>query len=98
MDDVHGPHCAAGVVEDPLLIQVDMVGEGGLAVQLADDVGDDAAGVVAVGGDGALGEVVQVVRVEDVEGLEALLEQVDDGAQQADEGREEEEETRHVFV
>lgn len=58
VDDVHGAHGAAGVVEDPLLVQVDMVGEGRVAVQLGDDVGRDAAGVVAVGGDGALGQVV----------------------------------------
>lgn len=36
-----------------------------------------------------------MVLVEDVEGLEALLEQVDNGAQQADEGGEEEEKARH---
>lgn len=60
-----------------------MVGRCLGAVQLVDDVAHYGAGVVAVGGDAALGQIVQVAGVEDVEGLEVLLEEVDDGAEEA---------------
>jgi len=78
MDDIHGAHGTAGVVEHPLLIVVDVGGGLGPVRQLVDNVLDDGAGVVAVGLDAALGQVVEVVRLEDVEGLEALLQEVPD--------------------
>lgn len=74
-----------------------MGARGGVAVQLVDDVAHDGARVVAVGGDAAPGEVVQLLRAEDVEGLEALLQQVDHGAEEAGEQREEEEDASHCF-
>ena len=80
MDDVHGAHGTAGVVEDPVLLEVD-VRRVALA-QLVDDVPDDAARVVAVGRDGARRQVVQVRRVEDVEAVEVLLDHPDDRGQE----------------
>lgn len=81
MDDVHGAHGTAGVVEDPVLLEVDVCGRP--LAELGDDVGHDVARVVAVGGDCALGHVAQVVNVEDVEPVEVLLDQPDDRRQQA---------------
>lgn len=98
MDDIHGPHGAAGVVEHPLLVQVDMAGRARLAVQLVHDILDDGSRVVAVRRDAALGEIVQVVRVEDVKGLEMPLEEVEDGAEHADEEREQCEDARHACL
>lgn len=95
VDDVHGAHGAACIVEDPLLVHVDMVGGGDIAVQGVHDVADDTAGVVAVGGYALLGEGVELVRAEDVEVLEALLGEVDEGAEEPDDGGEEEQEARH---
>ena len=85
MYDVHAPHGAARIVEKPL-VRVVMAGVdvlGVLLVQLGHDVLDDGGGVVGVGGDSALGEVLELVHVEEVELLEVLLEQVYDRAQQA---------------
>ncbi len=84
VDDVHGAHGAAGVVEDPLLVVVDVARQADLAAQLVDDEVDDGARVVAVGGDAPLGDIVQLVRLEDVEALEVLVEQVVDGSQGAE--------------
>jgi hypothetical protein len=77
VDDVHGAHGAAGVVEDPVFLDID-VRRRALA-QLGDNILDDAARVVAVLGDAALGQVVQVIRVKDVEALSVLLDEVHDG-------------------
>ena len=56
MDDVHAAHGAAGVVEDPLLIEVNILGV--QAVELRNDVVDNTARVVAMGRDSALRQVV----------------------------------------
>ena len=83
--DVHAAHSAAGIVEEPLvrvvMMGVDLVRV--LLVQLGGKEADDSGSVVRVGGDGALGEVLELVHVEEVELLEVLLEQVYDRAQQA---------------
>jgi len=70
MDHIHGPHGAAGIVENPLLLEVH-VRLRGRRLQARDDVCDDGAGVVAMLGDGGFGKVVQLRWFEDVEALEA---------------------------
>lgn len=60
VDDVHGAHGSAGIVEDPVLLDIDDMG-GKLRRQLVDDVLDGGAGVVAVVLDAALVQVREVV-------------------------------------
>lgn len=67
VDDVHGPHGTAGVVEDPLLIEVDVVLGTRQLAELVDDVLDNGPSVVSVGSDAALRQVVEVRWLEDVE-------------------------------
>jgi hypothetical protein len=81
MDHIHGPHGAAGIVENPLLLEVH-VRLRGRRLQAGDDVRDDGAGVVAMLGDGGFGEVVQLGRLEDVEALEARFQEDVDAVQQ----------------
>lgn len=76
VDNVHAAHGAAGVVEHPVLVEV-QVGRRHLALELLDDVGHDGAGVGAVRRDGPAGHLVQVLHVEDEEALEVLLDVVD---------------------
>ena len=93
VDDVHGAHGAAGVVEDVLLVQVDIVGV--QAMQLRGDVAHDAARVVAVRRDATLSQILQVVRLEDVEDVGVLLDQIDQRREHANENGEVGEESRH---
>lgn len=58
MNDVHGAHGTARIVEHPLLVQVDMVRRSGSAVELVDDVAHNAARVVAVRSNAALGQIM----------------------------------------
>ena len=89
VDNVHGTHGTTSVVEHPLLIVVD-VGSNALAlVQLVDNVLDNGLGIVAVGADGALLEIVKVLGVENVERLETLLKNVGDGSNQGEQDGEE---------
>lgn len=76
MDDVHGAHGTAGVVENPLLIVIDMFCGSGAGAQLVDDILDYGARVVAVGLQASQLEVPEVVDLEDVEGLEPLLQYI----------------------
>ena len=87
MNHVHGPHGATGIVENPLLVEVH-VGLSGGRLQVCDDVRDDGAGVVAVLGDGALGEAVQLRWLEDVEALEVRFQEDVDAVQQGGERHE----------
>ena len=81
MNHVHGTHGAAGVVEDPFLVEVH-VGLGRSGLQVGDNVGNDGASVVAMLCDCALREVVQLCGLEDVETLEARFEEDPDAVQQ----------------
>lgn len=90
MDNVHGAHCAASVVKDPFLLDVDVVGQ--LLAQLVDNVLDNGLCVVTVRGNAALRQILQMVEVEDVELVEVLLGNVEDGGQQRREQREDAEE------
>lgn len=96
MDNVHGAHGAPGIVEHPLLVQVDKVGDRRVAVQLVHDVFDDRARVVAVRRNAALRKIVKVVRVENIEGLELPLEVVHNGREDAHQQGEERQDARHV--
>lgn len=58
MNDVHGAHGTARIVEHPLLVQIDMVRRSGSAVELVDDVAHNAARVVAVRSNAALGQIM----------------------------------------
>ena len=94
VDDVHAAHGATGVIEDPVLLEVDV--RRGALVELGDNVLNNATRVVAVLGDAALGQVVQVLRVEDVESLEVLLDEVDDRRQQCGQQAEDGQEAAHA--
>lgn len=81
VDDIHRTHSTAGVVEHPLLMLV-QVGGSDLFLELGDDVVDDGAGVITVGLDGALGDIVQMLMVEDVELVQARVEEAVDGGEE----------------
>jgi len=88
MDDVHRAHGTTGIVENPLLLDVQVL-RSNLLLQLRDNEVDDGAGVLAMGLDGALREIVQVLRVEDVELLQARVEVAVDGGEQGQEDGQE---------
>ena len=73
MNDIHGTHRTASIVENPLLLLVHVLA-GNLLVQLSDDVVDNAARVVAMGSNGALREIMQMILVENVELIETSVE------------------------
>ena len=73
MNDIHGTHRTASIVENPLLLLVHVLA-GNLLVQLSDNVVDNAARVVAMSSNGALREIVQMLLVEDVELVETSVE------------------------
>lgn len=88
MDNVHGSHGAAGVVEYPLLIGVDVAADGHVGLELVDDVLDHGLGVAGVGVDGGLGDGIELGEVEDVELVDVLVEDVEDGSQDGEEDGE----------
>ena len=79
MDDVHSTHCASGVVEDPLLVQVDMSWR--YSIQFIDDILDDTTRISAMLSYSPFRQVMQLVGLEDVEALEVLVDHVEDGCQ-----------------
>ena len=81
MDDVHGTHGTTGVVKDPFLLDVDVLGV--LLAKLIHNVLHNSPGVLSVLGDRSLRQIVEVLEVEDVELLEVLLDKVDDRAQES---------------
>lgn len=93
MDDEHGAHGAAVVVEEPLLLQVDVVRVH--LVQLRRDVVHNGARVIAMSGNAALGQVVQVVQLEDVERLQVAIQHVNAGRQSRDQDRDDSQGSRH---
>jgi hypothetical protein len=88
VDDVHGTHGTAGVVEYPLLLSAQVLGAD-LLLQLGNNEVDDGVGVLAVGADGALRHIVQVLWVKDVELLQARVEVAVDGGEQSQEDGQE---------
>lgn len=93
VDNVHGTHCATGIVKHPLLMDIDVARQ--LLAQLVDNVLDNSLRVVAVRGDAALRQVLEMVEVEDVELIEVLLGDVEDGGEQGREHGEDAEEGGH---
>lgn len=83
VDDVHATHGTASVVKDPFLLEVDVLRD--LLAKLVHNLLHHSPCILAMLGDGSLGQVVEVLEVEDVELLEVLLNKVDDGAQQRSE-------------
>lgn len=88
MDDVHRAHGTTGVVENPLLLDAQVLGSN-LLLQLGDNEVDDGAGVLAMALNGALRQIVQVLRVENVELLQARVEVAVDGGEQGQEDGQE---------
>ena len=80
MDNVHGSHCAASIVKDPFLVQVD-VPAGQLLAQLRHDKANHGTRVVAVSSDGTQAQVMEIFRVEDVEPLQMGIEVIEDCGQ-----------------
>src|SRR3569833_1056945 len=77
VDDVHSTHGAAGIVEEPLLIEVDVTRRARLAIELVNDVAYHGPGVVAVSRAPPLGQVVVLSRLEDADVFLVFLEDVD---------------------
>lgn len=86
MDDEHGAHGAAVVVEEPLLLQVDVVGVH--LVQLRGDVVHNGARVISMSGDAALGQVMKMFQLKDVERLQVAIQHVEEGRQRRDQHRD----------
>jgi hypothetical protein len=89
MDDIHGAHSTAGVIEHPFLLEIDEVFHSWALSQLVDNVLNDRPGVVTVGSNTALGEIVEMVRLKDVERLESLLREVNQWGQDANDNSKE---------
>lgn len=88
MDDVHRAHGTTSIVENPLLLDAQVLGSN-LLLQLGDNEVDDGAGVLAMALNGALRQIVQVLRVENVELLQARVEvAVDRGEKSQENGQE----------
>lgn len=88
MDDVHRAHGTTGIVENPLLLDAQVL-RSNLLLQLGDDEVDDGARVLTMALNGALRQIVQVLRVEDVELVQARVEvAVDRGEQGQENGQE----------
>lgn len=88
MDDIHATHCSTGVVEYPLLVQVNIASRQLLA-QLGRDVADHALRVIAVCGNCTLREIMQLSWLEDVEILVVVLnipDGVDEDCQDQEDG------------
>lgn len=94
MDDVHGAHRTAGVVEEPLLLGVDVARV--LLVELGDDVVDYRRHVAAMGLDGARLQVAQVLQIENVELVEVLLHDVHHRRQERRQDAEDGQEAAHA--
>lgn len=88
MDYVHGAHRTAGIVENPLLLGVQILGAD-LLLEFGDNEIDDGARVLAVGADGALREIVQMLGFEDIELLQARVEEAVHAGEQGEEEGEE---------
>lgn len=58
MNDVHGAHGTARIVKHPLLVQVDKARRSGSAMELIDNIAHNAARVVAVRSNTALGKIM----------------------------------------
>lgn len=84
VDDVHRAHGTAGIVEHPLLLEVQVVGAN-LLLQLSDNEVHDGVGILAMSLDGALGELVQILRVENVELVQTRVEEAVDGGEKRQE-------------
>lgn len=87
MDNVHSTHGTTGVVEHPLLLEVQVV-DADLGLKLGDNEVDDGIGIIAMGLDGTLRQVVQVLWVEDVELVQARVEVAVDGGEQGQDNGE----------
>ena len=88
MNNVHSAHGTTGVVEHPLLLEVQVV-RADLGLKLGDNEVDDGFGIFAMGLDGTLRQVVQVLWVEDVELVQARVkEAVDGGEKGQDDGED----------
>lgn len=81
MNDVHGAHCTTGIVENPLFVEVQVLA-GQFLVQFLDDVVDHGTGIVSMGGNGTLGQVMQMRRLEDVEPFEVFIEINEQGSEE----------------
>lgn len=81
VDDVHAAHASAGIVEHPLLVEINVARVH--AVQLRDDEVHDGLGIVAMLGNGAFREVVEMVLVEDEELVDVAVEEVEERQQDA---------------
>jgi hypothetical protein len=86
VDNVHGAHGAAGVVEHPLLVKVEVV-RADLLLQFAHDVADHGTRVVSMRRNCALRQVVQMGRLEDVEPVEVLVEVVEERRERSEQQR-----------
>ena len=90
VDDVHLPHCSAGVVEHPFLLEVEVGLDGVCVVELLDDVVDYGGCVVAVSVYATPGNGMQLIRIEDIEvvqtGLKVLVHAVQGGGHRHCEG------------
>lgn len=73
VDNIHCAHRAASVIEHPFLMLVQVLSLH-LLIQLADNVVNNTAGVIAMRTDRALRNLVQMVRAEDVELLQTRIE------------------------
>lgn len=76
MNDIHGAHGASGIIEDPLLIQVDIPARQ-LLTQLANDELHDRTGIVPMSANGTQRQIMQLRGSEDVEPFQVQVQEVE---------------------
>lgn len=74
MNNVHGAHGSAGIVEDVFFFEIEMGLDAVDGGELGDDARDYGLGVVAMFIDGVEGDLVELGWIEDVEAFEVCFE------------------------
>lgn len=76
MDNIHSAHSTACIVEDPLLVKID-IAPWHLLTELAHNEVHNALGIIAVGSNCPLSEIIQLFWREDVEPIEMRIQKVE---------------------
>jgi hypothetical protein len=93
VDDVHGPHGPARVVENPLFVQIHVGGV--LSSEVIHDIRHHAGRVVSMHPDGIRRQLGQFAGRENVKPFQVGRGHVHGAGEQAEDGAEDEEEARH---
>jgi hypothetical protein len=94
VNDVHSTHSTAGIVEDPLLIQIHITPRV-LLTQLTDNIVDNLSRIIAMGANCTCGQISQLSRCEDIERFQMRIQEVEKRREDTDYGCHGGEKSRH---